>query len=91
MTIKKNDTVIIIAGKDKGKSGKVITSMPKTHQLIVEGINMMKKNQKPRQQGQKGQVVLKTMPIDISNVRLESAPKKTVKKVAAPKKVAAKK
>jgi large subunit ribosomal protein L24 len=85
--IKKDDNVIIIAGRDKGKSGKVITSIPKTHQVIVEGINMMKKNQKPRQKGQKGQVITKTMPIDISNVRLENTAKKAVvKKVTAPKK-----
>ena len=89
MIIKKDDSVIVIAGKDKGKSGKVIKSMPKTHQVIVSGINIIKKNQKPRQQGQKGQIVEKTMPIDVSNVRLESAPKKTVKKVAAPKKAPA--
>ncbi len=86
MTIKKDDNVIVIAGRDKGKTGKVIKSMPKTHQVIVFGINMMKKNQKPRKQGQKGQIIEKTMPIDISNVRLESD-----KKVASAKKVTAKK
>lgn len=68
MKIKKDDNVIILAGKDKGKSGKVIKAMPKIHKVIVAGINMMKKNQKPRKQGQKGQVVEVTMPIDVSNV-----------------------
>ncbi len=85
MNIKKDDSVIIIAGKDKGKSGKVIKSLPKIHKVIVAGVNIIKKNQKPRQKGQKGQVIEKTMPIDVSNVRLESE-KKTMKKVAAKKK-----
>jgi large subunit ribosomal protein L24 len=85
MTIKKDDNVIVIAGKDKGKSGKVLISMPKTHQLIVSGINKTKKHQKPRQQGQKGQMIEKEMPIDVSNVRLESEKATKPKKVAAPK------
>lgn len=68
MTIKKEDNVIVLAGKDKGKTGKVIKSLPKIHKVIVAGINMMKKNQKPRKQGQKGQIVEVTMPIDVSNV-----------------------
>ncbi len=85
MTIKKNDTVLVIAGKDKGKSGKVLISMPKTHQLLVSGINKMKKHQKPRQKGQKGQMIEKEMPIDVSNVMLESEKTAKPKKVAAPK------
>lgn len=89
MTIKKDDSVIIIAGKDKGKSGKVIRSLPKLHKVIVAGINISKKNQKPRKTGQKGQVIEKTMPIDISNVRLASAEKKAPKVVKV--KAAAKK
>ena len=72
MTIKKDDIVIVLAGRDKGKTGKVVKSLPKIHKVIVFGVNMMKKNQKPRKQGQKGQVVEVTMPIDVSNVMLES-------------------
>ncbi len=84
MAIKKNDIVIILAGKDKGKTGKVLTSLPRENKLIVEGINLMKKNQKPRKQGQKGQVVTLTMPIHISNVMLESDKKgKPAKKAPA--------
>ena len=75
MTIKKDDNIIVIAGKDKGKTGKVTKSMPKTHQVLVAGINLMKKHQKPRQKGQKGQVIEMAMPIDVSNVRLESVKK----------------
>lgn len=75
MAIKKDDNVIVLVGKDKGKSGKVILSLPKTHQLVVSGINKMKKHQKPRKEGQKGQLVEIEMPIDVSNVRLESVKK----------------
>ncbi len=86
MNIKKDDSVIIIAGRDKGKTGKVIKSLPKIHKVVVAGINMMKKNQKPRKQGQKGQIVQLTMPIDVSNVRLETAaPKKKEKKITKKK------
>lgn len=70
MTIKKDDNVIVLTGKDKGKTGKVIKSMPKKHKVIVSGINMTKKHQRPRQQNQKGQIVEKPMPIDVSNVAL---------------------
>ena len=54
MTIKKDDIVIVLAGRDKGKTGKGVKSLPKIHKVIVFGVNMMKKNQKPRKQGQKG-------------------------------------
>lgn len=88
MTIKKDDIVIVLTGKDKGKTGKVIKSLPKIHKVIVAGINIIKKNQKPRQQGQKGQIVEKTMPIDVSNVRLEGGKQAPKKVAAAPKKEA---
>ncbi len=84
MNIKKDDNVIVLTGRDKGKTGKVIKSLPKIHKVIVAGINMMKKNQKPKQKGQKGQVVEKTMPIDVSNVRLVEE-RKEVKKIPAKK------
>lgn len=71
MNIKKNDTVIVLAGKDKGKSGKVTKAMPKIDKVIVDGINKVKKNQRSRKQGQKGQVVEKSMPIHVSNLALK--------------------
>lgn len=86
MTIKKDDSVIIISGRDKGKTGKVTRVFPKIHKVLVSGINMMKKRQKPRQQGQKGQVVEVNVPIDISNVKLESAKKPAKKTTAKAKK-----
>jgi large subunit ribosomal protein L24 len=71
MKIKKDDNVIVLAGKDKGKTGKVIKAMPKENRVVVAGINMFKKNQRPRQQGQKGQIVEKNGSIHVSNVALK--------------------
>lgn len=68
MKIKKNDNVIILSGKDKGKKGKVLRSLPKDNRLIVEGVNIAKKRQKPRKVGQKGQVLNYSLPVDASNV-----------------------
>jgi large subunit ribosomal protein L24 len=70
MYIKKNDKVIIIAGKDKGKEGKVLHIFREENRIIVEGVNVLKKHIKAKQQGKKGQVVEKAMPIDASNVAL---------------------
>jgi large subunit ribosomal protein L24 len=70
MNIKKGDNVIAIAGKDKGKKGKVVKAMPKMNKVVVEGINMMKKHQRPRKSGEKGQVISIAMPINVSNVKI---------------------
>lgn len=70
MKIKKGDNVIVIAGKDKGKTAKVLQAMPKESKLIVEGVNMRKKHQRPKQQGQKGQVIEFAVPVHVSNVML---------------------
>ncbi|MEY2641317.1 MAG: ribosomal protein [Candidatus Parcubacteria bacterium] len=70
MKIKKNDNVIVLAGKDKGKTGKVLRALPKEGRVIVEGINIAKKRQKSRRQGVSGEVISKTMPIDVSNVAI---------------------
>lgn len=69
MKIKKDDKVKIIAGKDKGKTGKVLRALPKIDQIIVEGINIKKRHQKPTKSNQKGQIVDKTMPIHVSNAK----------------------
>jgi len=70
MKIRKNDKVIVLAGKDKGKEGKVLLALHDEDKVVVEGINMAKKHQKSRMQSQKGQVVEKAMPIHVSNVSL---------------------
>jgi large subunit ribosomal protein L24 len=68
MHVKKGDKVKVIAGKDKGKTASVIKAIPKMDMVLVEGINMKKKHQKPRKQGQKGQVIDVARPIHVSNV-----------------------
>jgi len=70
MKIKKNDNVIVITGKDRGKQGKVLRIWPKEEKLIVEGMNLKKKRQRPRKQGEKGQTIEMPHPIHISNVAL---------------------
>ncbi|KPJ73354.1 50S ribosomal protein L24 [Parcubacteria bacterium DG_74_1] len=70
MKIKKGDTVLIISGKDRGKKGKVLEALSKEGKISIEGINLMKKHQKPKKSGEKGQIVQLPKPIDISNVKL---------------------
>ena len=89
MKIKKNDNVIVVAGKDKGKTGKVVKAMPKDNQVLVEGVNIVKKHQRARKSGSKGQTVEKTMPIDVSNVMLIEDKKgvRTKSKIVGGKKI----
>jgi len=68
MKIKKDDKVIVIAGKDKGKTGKVLKALPADKKVVVEGVNIRKKHQRATRGGQKGQIIDKTFPIDVSNV-----------------------
>lgn len=70
MKFKKDDNVIVITGDDKGKKGKVLATFPKENRVLVDGINTVKKHQKPAKKGQKGQVVEKPMPMHASNVKL---------------------
>ena len=67
MAIKKGDTVAIIAGKEKGKTGKVVDVYPETNRILVENINMVKRHQKPRSQQDKGGIITKNAPFDASN------------------------
>ena len=66
--IKKGDTVKVIAGKDKGKEGKVLSVNAKNHTALVEGVNMVTKHAKPSAANQQGGIIEKEAPIDISNV-----------------------
>ncbi len=70
MKIKKGDNVIVISGKDKGKTGKVITALHKDARVVVEGVNIKKKHQKPRRGGQKGQIIDVAAPVHVSNIQL---------------------
>jgi large subunit ribosomal protein L24 len=70
MKIKKNDNIIVVAGKDKGKTAKVVKAIPKESLIIVEGVNMKKKHERARKSGSKGQIIERAMPIHVSNVML---------------------
>ncbi len=68
--IKKNDIVTVIAGKDKGKTGKVMRVIPKSSRAVVEKINVAKRHLKPSQQNRQGGILDKEMPIHVSNLKL---------------------
>lgn len=67
MNIKKGDNVLVITGKDKGKTGKVVDVNPKTNKVTVENVNVVTKHQKPRSQQDKGGIIKKTAPFEASN------------------------
>ncbi len=71
MKVKVGDNVKVIAGKDKGKEGKIIKILRKEHRVVVEGINMVKKHVKPRGMNEVGSIVDVEAPIHISNIKLE--------------------
>jgi large subunit ribosomal protein L24 len=68
MRVARDDTVIIISGDDKGKTGKVLKVFPDTSRVIVEGVNFIKRHTKPRSRMQPGGMVEKEAPVHISNV-----------------------
>ena len=70
MFVKAKDQVVVISGKDKGVKGKVVSAAPKTGRIAVEGVAMVTKHQKSRQQGQPGGIIKKEAFIDASNVML---------------------
>ena len=70
MNIKRDDKVIVLSGKDKGKSGKVIAADPKADKVIVEGVNVATKHQKAQKKGQDGGILKIETPIYVSKVQL---------------------
>ena len=70
MRIKKGDTVKVLSGNDKGKTGEVLEVMPKTEKIIVKGINIRKKSVKPRKQGEEGGIIPSEHSIHSSKVAL---------------------
>lgn len=87
MHIKKGDLVTVRSGDDKGKTAKVIQAFPAINKVVVEGVNVMKKHQRPTAQGQKGATVEVAMPMSASNLMKAGESKEAApKKVAAPKK-----
>ncbi|MCI6206818.1 MAG: 50S ribosomal protein L24 [Corynebacterium glucuronolyticum] len=76
MKIHKGDTVLVIAGKDKGAKGKVIQAFPKTNKVLVEGVNRVKKhvvNSAPERGAESGGIVTQEAPIHVSNVMIVDA------------------
>lgn len=71
MKIKKGDNVIVIAGSNKGKKGKVMRAIPTENKVVVEGVNMRKKSHKARGKGDQSQILEMAMPIHVSNVKLQ--------------------
>ncbi len=78
--IKKGDTVVVLSGVHKGKTGKVVKAMPKEGLVLVEGIGMVKKHQRARRDGQKGQIIDKHLPIRASKVMNVALQKERAKK-----------
>ena len=70
MKIKKGDTVKVIAGKDKGKTGSILMTLKDSDQVVIEGINVAKRHQKNKRTRSVGQIIEKNMPIHVSNVAL---------------------
>ena len=68
MNIRKDDKVVVISGKDKGKEGKVLSAMPKEGKVIVEGVSVASRHMKPRKQGEEGGIVKMETPIYVSKV-----------------------
>ena len=66
--IKKNDTVVVISGEDKGKKGKVLSVDIDNNRVIVEGVNMVTKHKKPRRQGEIGGIIHQEGPVSATNV-----------------------
>ncbi|PIR68269.1 50S ribosomal protein L24 [Candidatus Nomurabacteria bacterium CG10_big_fil_rev_8_21_14_0_10_35_16] len=70
MKLKKGDNVIVIAGKEKGKTGKIVRAVVSLNKVVVEGLNVVKKHQRPRKTNEQGSMVNVAMPIHASNVML---------------------
>ena len=70
MNIRRDDKVVVLSGKDKGKQGKILTADPKAAKVIVEGVNVATKHQKPRKQGEEGGIIKVETPIYASKVQL---------------------
>ena len=70
MNIKRNDNVVVLAGKDKGKTGKVLVVNPSDNSAVVQGVNIVCKNQKPRKAGDKGGIMKREGKVDASNLQV---------------------
>ena len=85
MKIKKGDKVIVIAGKDRGKTGKITRALPREDKVIVEGVNIHKRHQRASAQQQQGQIIDKALPVHISNVMIVDPKTNTRTRITAKK------
>lgn len=70
MKIKKGDNVMVIAGKDRGTTGKVLRALPEKNMVVVEGVNVVKRHRRANQRSRSGQIIDKALPVHVSNVML---------------------
>ncbi|MEN9338048.1 MAG: ribosomal protein [Candidatus Parcubacteria bacterium] len=76
MHVKKGDKVIVIAGKEKGKTSTIVRVLKEEGRVVLDGLNMMKKSTRPKKAGEKGGIISIAMPLDASNVKLADKKKK---------------
>ncbi len=81
LRIRKGDTVQVIAGKDKGKTGEVLRTLPSENRVVVQGVNLRTRHVKPTQEGETGRIVTEEAALHASNVMLYSAAKKVASRV----------
>ena len=81
MRIRKGDTVQVINGKDKGKTGEVLKTLPLENRVIVEGVNLRTRHVKPTQEGESGRIVTEEASLHASNVMVYSTQKKVASRV----------
>lgn len=82
MHVKKGDTVQVISGRDKGKVGEILSTLPKESKVVVQGVNIRTKHIKPQQEGESGQISTFEAPIHSSNVMLYSTKEKIASRIA---------
>ncbi len=80
MKVRVGDNVLVLAGKDKGKEGKVVKTLKQIDKVVVEGVNVVKKHSKPTNNNDKGGIFSIEMPIHVSNVKVVKETKKEIKK-----------
>jgi large subunit ribosomal protein L24 len=80
--VRKGDTVQVIAGRDKGKVGEVLTVLPKQGKVVVEGVNIRTKHVKPQREEESGQIVTQEAPVHSSNVMLYSEKEKVASRIS---------
>lgn len=81
MHVKKGDTVQVISGRDKGKVGEVLESLPKLSKVVVKGVNIKTKHVKPQQEGESGRIETVEAPIHSSNIMLYSSKEKVASRI----------